>query len=168
MINISIVNDASLNSDTLSGIEGQIASLLGNTASPVAVNFAFNGKPDITLTYALNATWLVNLIWDQPMGTQGGSGLLAPTSPTVYVNNLPANIATPALLGDAGFHEVAHQLTGLGDLPFDPGQPNTLSYDYAPDPVKTDALMHPNSTLWTLTPEEAAAISKGCSGLHPQ
>ncbi|MGB0036065.1 MAG: RHS repeat-associated core domain-containing protein [Candidatus Acidiferrales bacterium] len=160
-LNIQINNKAGMSPDSLSGIEGRIASTFGNTSSPVAVNFSFTGTPDATLNVT-NAGWVTNLL-GSPQGSQGGFW----GSPSVYVNNFPNNIASSANLGSVGAHELTHQLLGIGDTKYDSKNPDLMMFDDAPASAQVDAFLNPLSPLWRLSPSEASDLLKKCQMLHP-
>jgi len=161
-LNIRVTNTAGVSQDILSGIEGRIAATFGNTDSPVAVDFGYEGTPDATLDVT-NAGWFTNLVLGSPFGSEGGFW----GSPSIYATNGPDNVNTSANLGSVGAHELAHDLLGVGDQPYDADAPNLMMYDSAPVPAQTAALLDPSSALWKLSSKQAAALLKKCRSLHP-
>jgi hypothetical protein len=65
------------------------------------------------------------------LGDQNGFAFIQFT-PTVNVNNIVADFSGQSpitinhIIGIVGAHELMHRTTGIGDLPFDPNNPNDL------------------------------------------
>ena len=144
--NVAIDNQVGLSAGQISGIENRINSIFGATTGTngesVGVKFG-SGTADSTLTLT-NMSPLTSLyfrIMTGPGTVYGAQSSLL--SPRVYVNNIPFG-GTDAI-GGVGAHELGHEFTGIGDLPYSAQGANIFMLDTAPPfnpqgPSQTGAL----------------------------
>ena len=170
--NVAIDNQVGLSAGQISGIENRINSIFGATTGTngesVGVKFG-SGTADSTLTLT-NMSPLTSLyfrIMTGPGTVYGAQSSLL--SPRVYVNNIPFG-GTDAI-GGVGAHELGHEFTGIGDLPYSAQGANIFMFDTAPPfnpqgPSQTGALLNPNSPLWRFTPQQVSSLYKKCTTLH--
>jgi len=121
-LNIAVNNKAGLSDTALTAAENQIAALV---APAIDVNFTASGNSDYTLKLADAKPG------NSDLGSYRGWWIFHGT-PTVYINNVQNNFSGQSagvvnnVIGAVGAHELVHRITGIGDLPFDPNNPNDL------------------------------------------
>lgn len=161
-LNISVKNDVNASPDQIDALEGRLAATLGNTSSPVSVDFSFSGTPDFTVNVT-NASAFTNYVYNFPWG---GHYLLGGASGNVYVNNIPDNLWSWAA-GTTAAHELGHGLIGSPELAYDKNNPNIMMLTKTPEPDALTAFLNPNSSpLLQFSSAQAAAILDKCLRLR--
>ena len=168
---VAISNQAGLSVGQISAIQTRVNNIFGATTGTngesVGVNFVSGGSSDASLTFFSNASPVMNLALRNPYGAQSWY-----LSPRVYVNNIPDGARTADVLEGVGAHELGHEFTGFGDLPYSTQNTNILMFDNAPayssqSPSQAGAFANSNSPLWKFTPQQVSTLYKKCAQLHP-
>jgi RHS repeat-associated protein len=175
---VSVDNQAGLSVQNIINMAYRIDQILATTPTPngdtVSADIVMSGPADITLKL-INST--AAAVFSAATGNEllGLGSPINAFSPRVYTNIISYNFRSNSdynlgtIAGNVAVHELTHNLSGIGDLSYDPKNPNLMSLDNNPNSLtlnsNTDLNALPQGLQ--LTSAQAKALFDKCRQLHP-